>query len=414
MNFFAVSPIATIKGTSGNLVKVYIWYPAMTAAVFMMFGPEKYDGPGCVRIRAEEEAKKTGRPLQEVTYDLLFTPKGKVLSYPGLPLITDYEMHPQDFPVPPEVANHIVPRLHEIVESSDGMLLTSPASYEPEAVEAVSAWLGETGRPVYVCGPLLPAGSKAVSNEKKQSRQGAEITAFLDQTLQTSGERSLLYISFGSVFWPLRTPEKLWAFLDVVMELGIPSLLSHASPFAGDLPEEIVKKVKMYGKGFLSVWTPQQSVLQHPATGWFVTHCGHNSIIESISAGVPICVLAGMGQRLIIDRLDSIAWPFHADQGFNAIRVIEVLKVGYELIEVRTGHGLHPLHRNGREPVGTSEALRTEAKEVLANAFGEDGTRKREKLLMLTRSFQHEWDEGGRAWNDVHAFLDRLWLAYGS
>ena len=39
-------------------------------------------------------------------------------------------------------------------------------------------------------------------------------------------------ISFGSHFWPVMTPEKLWAFLDVVMELNIPFVRGAHSPFS--------------------------------------------------------------------------------------------------------------------------------------------------------------------------------------
>ncbi|KAJ3006283.1 hypothetical protein NUW54_g3995 [Trametes sanguinea] len=396
IDFFATYAIATIKKISHNAVKVYAWYSGMTTAAFMLLAPEKYGGPGNIRIKAEAEAAETGRPFAEIVSD------GKIHHYPGLPPISDYELYPQDFSLPPDLVAQLFPRMYEALESCDGVFFTSPAPYEPEALEKAKEWLGETGRSVYVCGPLLPGGSNAGSNEAKQSTKGAEIVEFLDTTLKTLGAKSLLYvrdqlfeyeqgISFGSIFWPAKSPEKLWAFLDVVMELNIPFILSHASPFAGAIPDEIVDKVKAYGKGLLSQWSPQQTILEHPATGWFVTHGGHNSVIESISAGTPL-----------------IAWPFHADQPLNAVRISEVLGIGYELFEVRTGHGTHPLHRNGRKPAGTVDALKAEAKDVLAKAFGEDGTNKREKLLALARSFKNEWEEGGTAWRDVHAFLDTL------
>ena len=77
------------------------------------------------------------------------------------------------------------------------------------------------------------------------------------------------------------TPEKLWAFLDVVMELGIPfvsdifayhtlralthlviQILSHASPLA-EIPDEVKEKVKVYGKGIMSPWSGQRLILDH-------------------------------------------------------------------------------------------------------------------------------------------------------
>ena len=78
----------------------------------------------------------------------------------------------------------------------DGLFLITSQSYEPEAVAASKAWMAETGRHAYLAGPLLPSASKktAAANEKKQSAEAAEIEAFLDETLKTSGEKSLLYV----------------------------------------------------------------------------------------------------------------------------------------------------------------------------------------------------------------------------
>ncbi|KAI0333570.1 UDP-Glycosyltransferase/glycogen phosphorylase [Cubamyces sp. BRFM 1775] len=391
VDFFGVVTVATIKELSGDTVKVYSWHPGSTFAAFYLFGPEKLGGKGDVGTKAEIEAKRTGRPYEEVVKELFFTPKGEVVKVPGLPPMYDYEYHPQDFPIPEEVGIHIFPRVYETLRSCNGVILFTPESYEPEAVAAVRAWKAETGHKAYVCGPLIPTGSQAAANEKKQSTETAEIEAFLETTLKTSGEKSLLYISFGSIFWPVKTPEKLWAFLDVVIERNIPFILSHASPFAGSIPDAVKEKVKLYGKGLLSPWTPQQTILEHPATGWFVAHGGHNGVTEAISAGVPL-----------------IFWPFGGDQPLNAIHMTDNLNVAYELIEVRTGPGLHPIYRNGRKPVGTVDAVKDEAREVLAKAFGEDGAQKRENLKALTHALRHEWEEGGSSLRDMTAFLDSL------
>ena len=83
------------------------------------------------------------------------------------------------------------------LEKADGMLIFTPESYEPEAVAATRAWYAETGRPVYTTGPLLPSASKstAMANEKKMSSESNAIVDFLDETLKTSGEKSLVYVS---------------------------------------------------------------------------------------------------------------------------------------------------------------------------------------------------------------------------
>ena len=84
------------------------------------------------------------------------------------------------------------------------------------------------------------------------------------------------------------------------------------------------------------------------------------------------------------------------------------LNVAYELIEVRTGHGLHEICRNGRKPIGTVDAVKDEARDILAKAFREDGAQKRERLKALTSALKHEWEEGGSSLRDVTAFLDQL------
>ncbi|KAM5530922.1 hypothetical protein V8D89_015412 [Ganoderma adspersum] len=392
LDFFAIEPFNYIRELCGNTVKVYAWESGMAAAMFHMFGPESIGGRGNVRITAEEEAKRSGRSFNEVALEIVFQPKGEVVRVPAMPPMYDYEYMPQDFPLPEDMGYAVFPRMYESVQAMDGMLLVTPECYEPAAVAAMRSWFGETGREVHVCGPLLPATSKvtAQTHERKHVGGSNEIEEFLDATLKTSGPKSLLYISLGTVFWPITKPQNMWALLDVVMELNIPFILGHASPFAS-IPEDVKEKVKTYGKGFLAPWTPQQLILDHPAMGWFLTHGGHNSVIESISAGVP-----------------QIFWPYGGDQPLSAVHNAEHLEIGYELIEVRSGHGLKPIYRTGRTPLGTVDAIQAEVRDVLQNAFGEDGARKREKLAEMSRAVNSQWAEGGASRRDIIKFLDGL------
>ncbi|KAI0769596.1 hypothetical protein BD413DRAFT_555388 [Trametes elegans] len=187
--------------------------------------------------------------------------------------------------MPDELIVGLFPRLYENIARCDGVILASPEPFEPEGVQAIKHYYADTSRAVYVCGPLHSSTHPATN--EKPSQHALAIADFLESTLKTSGKKSLIYISFGSMFWPIKTSEKVWTFLDVVMERNIPFILSHGSPFAV-VPDEIKEKVRAYGKAILSPWSPQQVILDHPATGWFVSHGGHNSVIESVSAGVPL------------------------------------------------------------------------------------------------------------------------------
>ncbi|KAI0644654.1 UDP-Glycosyltransferase/glycogen phosphorylase [Trametes meyenii] len=391
IDFFAIGAIRAVKRLNEGSVRVFAWMPGSTYNIFYLFGPEKLGGRGAIRIKVEQEAERTGRPFEEVVWEVAYTPKGEVVQIPALPPMYDYEHFPQDYPFPRDLAIDVFPFIYETLEATDGILLLTAEPYEPGAVEAVRKWFGETGRPTYVTGPLLPPPSSAAAeNEKKQSKQATEIGEFLDLTLSTFGEKSLLYISWGSLFWPMRTPEKVWAFLDVVMEMNIPFILSHASPVAV-VPDDIREKVRAYGKGLLSPWSPQQTILEHPATGWFLSHGGHNGVTEAICAGVPF-----------------IVWPFGGDQPLNAVHISEQLEIGYELIEARSGLGMKPRYRDGKKPVGTIDALKAETREVLGKAYGLDGAEKRKRLQALSKAFEREWEEGGSALRDVSKFLDSL------
>ncbi|KAI9196446.1 hypothetical protein LWI28_024007 [Acer negundo] len=62
-------------------------------------------------------------------------------------------------------------------------------------------------------------------------------------------------------------------------------------------------------------WAPQAEVLAHKAIGGFVSHCGWNSIMESLWHGVPI-----------------VTWPLYAEQHFNAFTLVKALRLSVEIM----------------------------------------------------------------------------------
>ncbi|KAL4598840.1 hypothetical protein ACB092_11G085800 [Castanea dentata] len=79
------------------------------------------------------------------------------------------------------------------------------------------------------------------------------------------------------------------------------------------LPEGFLDRTAGIGK--VIGWAPQVAIFSHPAIGGFVSHCGWNSILESLWFGVPIA-----------------AWPLYAEQQLNAFEMVKELNLAVEII----------------------------------------------------------------------------------
>jgi len=196
---------------------------------------------------------------------------------------------------------------------ADGILLNSFMELEPGPIEALLR--EEPGRPpVYPVGPIIQSGS---SDEPGGS---TECLRWLDG--QPNG--SVLFVSFGSggtltneqiqelayglemsgerFLWVVRSPDETSSSGSYF------SAQTREDPF-GFLLNGFVDRTRDRGL-LVPSWAPQIKVLSHPSTGGFLTHCGWNSTLESITHGVPL-----------------IAWPLYAEQKTNAVMLTEGIKV---------------------------------------------------------------------------------------
>ncbi|WOG90100.1 hypothetical protein DCAR_0209341 [Daucus carota subsp. sativus] len=126
---------------------------------------------------------------------------------------------------------------------------------------------------------------------------------------------SVVYINFGSI--TVLSPEQLmefgWglansncSFLWIIR----PDLIVGESDIT--LGNEFMDAIK--NRGLIASWCPQEDVLNHVSVGGFLTHGGWNSIIESISAGVPM-----------------LCWPFFGDQTTNCKYMCHEWECGMEI-----------------------------------------------------------------------------------
>ncbi|KAL0339688.1 UNVERIFIED_CONTAM: Zeatin O-glucosyltransferase [Sesamum radiatum] len=117
------------------------------------------------------------------------------------------------------------------------------------------------------------------------------------------------------------------------------------------LPENYEERVE--GRGLIvREWAPQLEILGHPSTGGFISHCGWNSCIESISMGVPIA-----------------AWPMHSDQPRNAVLITKVLRIGVEIKDW-----------SRRDEVVSSSAVEKSVRRLMASGEGDEIRKRAEEL----------------------------------
>ncbi|TCD65432.1 hypothetical protein EIP91_002688 [Steccherinum ochraceum] len=392
-DFMIGSLMDAVRSLPNNKAKLVGFCSGMVSFLHLSFAPAERGGRANFKEKIIKEAERSKRHVFDVADDMYHDFTDEVVQIPGFPKMYHWEFDPQETRIMTKgFFGSIWMSLFDTMEKADGLILTSPEVYESAGIADTREWLAEKGRSVWAIGPIIssPSSEQAVKGEQAQSQNAPEVMKFLDDTMAKHGENSLLYISFGSAFWPSE-PEKLEAFIDVVIERKIPFIMSHGSPLA-QLTDTFKAKVQESGLGLLSSWSPQQTILTHKALGWFVSHCGHNSSLEAVSSGTPL-----------------ICWPFHADQPANAVNLTENHNVAYELLEVRTGpHGLKPIYRTGKAPTGTVEAIRTEAHDVLAKAFGEDGARKRANVKKLQAKIQAAASKGGSGEVDLGRLLDTV------
>ncbi|KAK3118830.1 hypothetical protein QOZ80_9BG0708870 [Eleusine coracana subsp. coracana] len=196
---------------------------------------------------------------------------------------------------------------------ADAVLVNSFDAVEPEAAKILRQ--PDPTRPtVYPIGPLI----KHDNNNNDFAKTPREpCLAWLD----AQPDRSVLFVSFGSggslpssemrelalglersgqrFLWVVRSPSDGGAVNDNYYDAE-----SKRDPFAY-LPEGFVERTRDTGLVVPS-WAPQTKVLAHPATGGFLTHCGWNSVLESLVHGVPM-----------------VAWPLYAEQRQNAVMLAD-------------------------------------------------------------------------------------------
>ncbi|KAL5719496.1 hypothetical protein ACHQM5_012262 [Ranunculus cassubicifolius] len=243
-------------------------------------------------------------------------------------------------------------RQAEYCGRADGSLWNTVEVLEKKSLED---WEKSSKKPVWAIGPLLPSSKQEYERGGKNPIISPEMCMeWLDQ----QAENSVVYVSFGSQnSVPIPQMMELAKGLELSEK---PFIWVLRNPTGADvneefnpewLPEKFEDRMMDSKRGLIvRNWAPQMQILSHKAVGAFLSHCGWNSVLESLSRGVPI-----------------IAWSLGSEQYYNAKLMDEELGV---CIEVGRGY-------NAKMDSGDIAA---KVKMVLDGEKGKEMRRKAEAL----------------------------------
>ncbi|KAF2321083.1 hypothetical protein GH714_033719 [Hevea brasiliensis] len=270
-------------------------------------------------------------------------------------------------------------KVEEAEVNSYGVLFNSFYELEPAYADHFrKVW----GAKAWHIGPILLCNN----NFEDKSNRGKE--ASIDENeclkwLDSNKPNSVVYICFGTVS---NFPDSQLLEIAMGLEDSGQQFIWAVRKNKNNQQENVVWlpegfEERMEGKGLIiRGWAPQLSILEHEAVGGFVTHCGWNSTLEAICAGVPM-----------------VTWPVFADQFYNEKLVTQVLRIGVAVGAQKWAIG-----------VGDSvkkEAIKKAVTYLMASEEAEEMRCRAKKLGEMGRKAV---EEGGSSHSDFNALIEEL------
>ncbi|XP_019101282.1 PREDICTED: UDP-glycosyltransferase 73C6-like isoform X1 [Camelina sativa] len=275
--------------------------------------------------------------------------------------------------------------LVEADKTSYGVIVNTFHELEPDYVkdfkEARSgkAW---TIGPVSLCNK---AGADKAERGNKSDIDQDECLKWLD----SKEPASVLYVCLGSICnLPLSQLKELGLGLEesqrpfIWVIRGWEKYKDLVEWFSESGFEERIKDRGLIIKG----WSPQVLILSHHSVGGFLTHCGWNSTLEGITAGLPL-----------------LTWPLFADQFCNEKLVVQVLKTG-----VRAGVE-KPMKWGEEEKIGVlvdKEGVKKAVEELMGES--DDAKERRRRAKELGELAHKAVDEGGSSHSNITFLLQDI------
>lgn len=266
-------------------------------------------------------------------------------------------------------------------KETKGIVINTFAELEPFAIQSLSV------QQIYPVGPVVNL------KEEGHGRNSQSETESIIKWLDDQPVSSVVFLCFGSMgsfdteqikeiavalecsghrfLWSLRRPPPKGKF-------ELPSNYDNVQEV---LPEGFIERTNGVGK--VIGWAPQVAVLSHPAVGGFVSHCGWNSVLESLSFGVPIAT-----------------WPLYAEQQMNAFELVKELGLA---VEVRMDYFKDFEGKYGHVDIVGTKEIESGIRQLMADR---DQNEIRKKAKEMKEKSSAAMEEGGSSYASLGLLIE--------
>lgn len=267
---------------------------------------------------------------------------------------------------------------------ANGIIVNTFVELESHALNSLHGDGATKSPPIYPVGPIINHAQMNLADDRDH-----DIMRWLDDQPRSS----VVFLCFGSMggfdmeqvreiangielsgyrfLWSLRHPAEKGKSLFPTDYSCIEQIF---------LPDKFFERTAHVGK--VIGWGPQLKILAHEAVGGFVSHCGWNSILESLWHGVPIAT-----------------WPIYSEQQLNAFEMVRELGLS---VEIKLDY--HNYMDNDMNKV----LVRAEEIERGIRSVMDGGNEVREKVKRMRDKSRMSMEEGGSSYKSLELLIEDM------
>ncbi|VVB09940.1 unnamed protein product [Arabis nemorensis] len=233
----------------------------------------------------------------------------QTVQLPALPLLEVRDLPSFLLPSSGSHFNTLMVDFVDCLRDVKWVLVNSFYELESEIIDSMSDL-----KPMIPIGPLVSPFLLGANEDEALDGKNLDLwkpDEYCMEWLDKQAKSSVVYISFGSI---LKSSENQVETIATALKNRGVSFLWVIRPKERGENVKVLQEMIKEGQGVVIEWSPQEKILSHVAISCFVTHCGWNSTIETVAAGVPV-----------------VAYPSWTDQPIDARLLVDVFGIGVRM-----------------------------------------------------------------------------------